>query len=143
METFFAPLLQKAFDRAPAREANAAIERTRQQLGDQVRSFEAVVAPDAGKEWLGTALLPRMVYHLESLGIRPPKFGGIFASLFVGEELHFVHMKDLMEFACAQLGLTADEMYQRWGTGEARHAVDQPAKKREGPPLALPSGKPE
>jgi GNAT superfamily N-acetyltransferase len=76
---FLAPLLEKAFDRAPAAEANAAIGRARAGLGEQVRSFEVVVAPDAGREWLGQKLLPRLVYHLESLGVRPPSYPGIFA----------------------------------------------------------------
>ncbi|MGC4115179.1 MAG: STAUR_1299 family protein [Myxococcales bacterium] len=140
--TFFAPLLEKAFDRAPAREANAAIARVRQTLGEQVRSFEAVLEPQAGKEWMETKLVARMVYHLESLGIRPPKYGGVFASLFVADELLFVHMKDLMEFAGAQLGMTGEQMYAKWGTGEVRHAIDLRAEeqKPKGPPLALPPG---
>lgn len=145
MESYLAPLLAKSFDRAEARDANEAIGRARRQVGEQARSFEVAVPVQADAAWLERALVPKLVYHLESLGIRPPEYGGIFASLFVGERLWFVRMKDLMEFAAAQLKLSGEELYAKWGTGEARHAVDLPAKeppeKREGLPLALPSGK--
>lgn len=130
--TFLAPLLAKALDRAPARDANAAIERARAEVGEGSRSFE-VVAGD-GAEWLERTLLPKLVYHLESLGIRPPKYPRIFASLFVGDEVVFVRMQDLMEFSSGVLGLTADRMYEKWGTGERREAVRDEKK----PILALP-----
>jgi hypothetical protein len=118
-------LLAKAFSRGPAREANQAIQRAREEMGGEVRSFEMVVADDLPvDQWLEQQLLPRFVYHLESLGIRPPGYAGIFLSLFVGEELFFVRSVDLMTFAGEQLHLSAAEMYERWGTRELRHAVD-------------------
>lgn len=145
MESYLAPLLAKSFDRAEARDANEAIGRARRQVGEQARSFEVAVPETADAGWLEKALVPKMVYHLESLGIRPPEYGGIFASLFVGEKLWFVRMKDLMEFAGAQLKLSGEQLYAKWGTGEARRAVDLHENKRPqksgGPPLALPSGK--
>jgi len=140
MESFLKPLLEHAFGRAAASDANRAIEDAREQEGERSRSFEIVVAPDAGIAWLQEELLPRLVYHLESLGVRPPGYSGIFVSLFVGDEIHFVRTRDVMAFATAALSLSADEMYARWGTHELRHAVKLGD---EGPLLALPPGKGE
>lgn len=133
-------LLARAFARAPAHEANAGIQRAREEVGENARSYEVVAAPDCGEEWLKTELLPRLVYHLESLGIRPPGYAGLFLSLFVGDELYFVHAQDAMAFAGAALSLTADEMYALWGTHELREPV-RPAEDQ--PMLGLPPADPQ
>ena len=139
MESTLQPLFDRAFLRAKAQEANQTIQRAREVEGEPARSFEMVVAPEAGLEWLQAKLLPRLVYHLESLGVRPPAYPGVFLSLFLGDELFCVHTRDAMAFAQEALHLTADEMYARWGTGELRHAI----RPDEDPPrtLALPTGK--
>jgi len=134
------PLLAHAFERAPAAEANAAITRVREKRGERVRSFELVVPPDAGLAWLERELVPRFVYHAESLGIRPPKYPGIFFSLFVGAELLFLDAAEVMAFAAERLGLTHDQMYARWGTGELRGPVNvlEGTTGEKKPVLALP-----
>jgi hypothetical protein len=123
MESELSPLFDQAFLRAKASQANEVIERAREMEGEGSKSFEMVVPPEAGVEWLEAKLLPRLVYHLESLGVRPPGYPGVFLSLFVGDELCCVRTRDAMAFAAAQLHLSADQMVARWGTGEVRHAV--------------------
>ncbi|MGI5863923.1 MAG: STAUR_1299 family protein [Myxococcales bacterium] len=129
-------LLDLAFDRAPAQEANARIQATRERVeangAATVRSYELVVPPDATLAWLEQEVLPRLIYHLDSLGMRPPTVPGLFVSLFFGDEIFFVHGNDLLMFASRELGLSFDEMERRWGTGELRDPVQR------GPPLALP-----
>ncbi|HCF56590.1 MAG TPA: hypothetical protein DFS52_01165 [Myxococcales bacterium] len=130
------PLLTLAFDRGPAHQANARIQAAREKVeasgAAQARSYELVVPPEATLAWLAQEVLPRLVYHLDSLGLRPPAVPGLFVSLFVGDEVFFVHGGDLLQFASRALGLTFDEMERRWGTGELRGPVTS------GPPLALP-----
>ena len=140
MDEQLRPLFDLAFDSGPATEANARIQAARQAVDPtaaKVRNYEVVVPGDAGLAWLETTLLPRLVYHLESLGARPPQAAGVFVAFFLGEELRLVHARDLFAFASAALGLDAEEMLRRWGTGESRTALrDPPAA--GGPPLALP-----
>ncbi|MBI5543658.1 MAG: hypothetical protein HY901_07225 [Deltaproteobacteria bacterium] len=144
MKPILQDLLDKAFSRSPAREANDAIHRIRESEGIGVRSFELVAPSDAGIAWLEKDVLPRLVYHLESLGIRPPSYKGVFVSLFQGEELFFIRTLDFMAIAGAALHLSADQMYARWGTGELRRPmsldekVEAPTRKKE--VLALPPG---
>ncbi len=136
------PLFERAFARAAVTEANAAIARAREQQGERSRSFEVVVPPGAGFAWLAAEVLPRFVYHAESLGIRPPKYPGIFFSFFVAQELVFVPAAEVMARAAEELKLTHEEMYRRWGTGEARGPIrlDEKAQETEEkkPVLALP-----
>ena len=142
MQPTLKPLFEHAFRRAPAREANSAIQSVREEDGERSRSFVMGGDPSAGIEWLEKELLPRLVYHLESLGVRPPGYAGIFVSLFAGEELLFLRTRDVMAFASEALHLTADQMYARWGTGELRHAV-RPGETEDRPVLALPPGSDE
>lgn len=137
------PLFERAFACAAVTEANAAIAHAREQQGERSRSFEVVVPPDAGFAWLAAEVLPRFVYHAESLGIRPPKYPGIFFTFFVGQELVFVAAAEVMARAAEKLQLTHDEMYRRWGTGEARGPIRldlemAPEAEEKRPVLALP-----
>jgi hypothetical protein len=136
MSDFFQPLLDRAFHRIPSREANAGIQTMRDSGPAPLRSYEATLEPGSGAAWLSETLLPRLVYHLESLTIRPPDYPGIFLSLFVGEELLFLHMVDVMRFASQTLGLSDDQIYARWGTQELRTAVRAPDQRQA--PLLLP-----
>jgi len=142
MDSHITALLRHAFARAPAREANTRIQEVRDSLGAaaQVRSYELMVPPDAPLQWLADEVLPRLVYHLESLGVRPPAAPGVFLSLFVGDELLFLHARDVFAFASSSLGLSPDEMLTRWGTGERRTAIDDTEEPK--PVLALPGPEP-
>lgn len=129
MEALLAELLQDEFATAPAREANSAIARARRQRagGDPddegaptFRAYEAVLTTfDA----FVNGLLPRLVYHLESIGAHLPECRGVVIAAFAGETLHFIDAKALIARACAMLGVSPAELVQRHGTGERRTAI--------------------
>ncbi len=122
---------------APAAQANEAIGRVRREQGGGdpadpdaplARSYELVLSSwDA----LVDEALPRLVYHLESIGARLPHCGGVVVAAFDGDTLRFVLAKDLIERVSKALGLSPLDLAERHGTGESRTA--QP-----GPPLLLP-----
>lgn len=116
----FQPLLDLAFERASALDANARIEDVRERLGGEApaRSYEVVLPERSSLEWLSGSLMPRLIYFLESLGAHPPEAPGIFLSVFAGQELYFLRVRDVFAFASEALQLTPDQMLQRWGTGE-------------------------
>lgn len=142
------PLLDRAFHRAPAREANAAIEAARDLSAlEKPHSYELVVDPEGSLASLAEKVLPRLVYHLESRGSHLPACENVVLSLFVGETLHFVHAREAVPLLAEALGLSQEELSGRFGTGELRRALrpgEVPPTPRSGPPapLLLP-GKPK
>ena len=137
LEPRLAELLQDAFASAPAREANSAIARARRERaggnpddegGPALRAYETVLTTfDA----FASGVLPRLVYHLESIGAHLPECRGVLIAAFTGETLHFVDAKALVARACAMLGVSPAELVRRHGTGERRTAAP-------GEPLLLP-----
>ncbi|HUJ29106.1 MAG TPA: STAUR_1299 family protein [Myxococcales bacterium] len=134
-------LLQPAFREVPAREANQAIARARREKGGgdpddedapALRSYEVIL-----NSWQAFAeeQLPKLVYHLESVGAHLPQCKGVIISAFLGERLFFVEARELVAKACALLSVSPDELVAKYGTGERRTAV------REGEPLLLPGPK--
>ncbi|HEY6908702.1 MAG TPA: STAUR_1299 family protein [Myxococcales bacterium] len=129
MEPRIAELLQDEFATAPAREANAAIARARREragggpdddAGPAFRAYETVLTTfDA----FAGGQLPRLVYHLESIGAHLPECRGVLVAAFVGEILHFVDARALIARACAMLHVTPAELVRRHGTGERRTAT--------------------
>jgi len=113
-------LLDRAFERAPAPEANERINAIRDRLGRQApaRSYEVTAPAAAGLSWFEQAMMPRLVYYLESVGASPPEASGLFVSLFAGSELYFLHVRDIFAFATEALGISTEQMLERWGTGE-------------------------
>lgn len=100
------------------------------------RSYELVLDPDATFAAFAEKTLPRLVYHLESIRAFLPGVEGVVICIFEGDRLHFLHGGEFLGEICRQLGVTAEELSSRYGTGELRTAVS-PA----GPPLALPGPK--
>jgi hypothetical protein len=136
MEEKIRELLQDAFADAPARDANVAIARARRPEGDDegavtLRSYEIILTGFAA---FATDLLPKLVYHLESVGAHLPDCRGVLIAAFAGDRLHFIHARDFVARACAMLGVTPEELVQRHGTGERRTAV-------RSEPLLLPGPK--
>jgi hypothetical protein len=146
-------LLDLAYRTVAAADANAEIAQARKDAADAgaararplrddddapalSRSYEMVIDP--GAEWEGFAAnaLPRLVYHLESLGAHPPACKGIVIAVFVGDRLHFLRAGDLMAYAAEQMDIPVEELFRRHGTGESRTA-------QRGPPLALPGSGPK
>jgi hypothetical protein len=125
------PLQDRAFHRAAAPEANAAIARARELAGsDEPHSYEVVVGAQETLAELAQRVLPRLVYHLESRGARAPEFAEIFFSLFAGDALLFVHARDAMPLLADAVHLSQEQLVERFGTGELRRAM-QPG---EAPP---------
>lgn len=126
-------LLGGAFREVPARDANIAIARTRREKagGDPdddgaptVRSYEMVLST---WEAFARDILPKLVYHLESLGAHLPECRDVVIAAFVGERLYFEDARDLVSRACRLLGVSAAELVARHGTGESRTALrDEP-----------------
>jgi hypothetical protein len=148
MHPSLGPLLDRAFHRAPAREANSAIEAGRTLSGvEQPHSYEVLVDPEGTLQQLAEKVVPRLVYHLESRGSHPPGCDGVVLSLFVGETLYFVHAREAITLLAEALGLSMEELSTRFGTGELRRALrpgETPPVPRSSnaAPLMLP-GKPQ
>ena len=131
-------LLAPAFREVPALEANQAIARARREKagGDPdddeaptVRSYEIILS---SWETFAREQLPKLVYHLESVGAHLPECRGVIVSAFLGERLFFLEARDVVARACELLGLSAQVLVDRYGTGERRTAVEP------GAPLLLP-----
>lgn len=133
MEDKLRELLQDAFAEAAARDANSAIARARRQRagGDPedddapaLRSYEIILA---SFEPFARELLPKLVYHLESIGAHLPDCRGVMIAAFAGDRLYFVDAKAFVARACHLLGVTPGELVRRHGTGERRGpAADAP-----------------
>jgi hypothetical protein len=152
MDERISSLLDLAYRSVPAAEANTAIAEARQQAaaagaaparplrGDDSgvplsRSYELVIDPAMEWQRFVADALPRLVYHLESVGAHPPLCKGIVIAAFVGDRLFFLHAADVVRHAADAVGVSVDELFRRHGTHESRTAVRDA-------PLALPGGDP-
>ena len=122
-------LLEPAFREAPAREANQAIARARRERagGDPddddsptLRSYEIVLST---WETFVREQLPKLVYHLESVGAHLPECRGVMVSAFLGERLLFLDAREVIGRVCRMLGVTADQLVELHGTGERPTAI--------------------
>src|SRR5437764_7552574 len=144
-------LLSAAFRTVRARDANVEIAKARAEAAEEgaalsrrprgdedsaplSRSYELVLGPEATFASFAAEILPRLVYHLESIGARPPGLKGVLVAIFDGEDLHFVQAGDLLSRAAELSSVPVDELFRRHGTGESRTA-------QRGPPLPLPPGR--
>jgi hypothetical protein len=150
MDDRLARLLELAYRTAPAAEANRAISEAREEAAAAgaaasrpqralegalplARSYEMVIDPEASWDRFAAEALPRLVYHLESVGARPPSCKGMVVAAFVGDRLHLLRAGELLGRAAELTGVPVEELFRRHGTGEARTAVSSP-------PLPLPPG---
>jgi len=118
-------LLEAAYRQVPAQEANEAIARERVREGEArpQRSYEMVLTSfDA----FARELLPKLVYHLESIGAHLPECAGVTVAAFAGERLYFLEARSLVASACALLGVTPETLVALHGTGESRTAITLP-----------------
>ncbi len=125
-------LLETAFREVGAREANQEIARARRERagGDPddvdapaVRSYELVLTT---WERFVSEQLPKLVYHLESVGAHLPHYQGVIVSAFAGERLYFLDAGAMMERITRILGVTPEQLSERHGLGESRTAVSDP-----------------
>lgn len=111
-------LFDRAFERVPAAEANAAMAAVRERLasgGAPALSYEAVLPEDAGMEHLEQKVLPRLVYFLDCRGAPLPTAAGVFLSIFRGDGLYFLHTEDFFDVLSQATGLSMEEMVTRYG----------------------------
>ncbi|MCA1828282.1 MAG: hypothetical protein LC689_15270 [Myxococcales bacterium] len=129
MEEKLRELLEPAFREVPAREANQAISRARRERaggdpddddGPALRSYEIVLS---SWETFVREQLPKLVYHLESVGAHLPECRGVMISAFLGERLFFVDARALIARVCRMVGVSADQLVERHGTGERHTAL--------------------
>ena len=139
MEDRIRELLQDAFCQVPAREANQAIARARREAAGSdpddedaptARSYEMILTTFAA---FASDLVPKLVYHLESIGAHLPDCGGVVIAAFTGERLHFVQARAFVARACRMLGVTSEDLVRRHGTGERRTAMGSEALLLPGP----------
>jgi hypothetical protein len=138
MDSSLQPLFDLAFARSPAPEANQAIDRARtEHPGAQPSSYEIVVKSGQTLSQLTQSILPRLIYHLESLGSHPPDCGDVFLSIFVDDTLYFVHARDGVALMANVASMSIDELIERYGTGELRRPL-QPDEQRQSEPRREP-----
>lgn len=132
MEEKLQELLEPAFREVPAEEANEAIARARREAagGDPddeeapaLRSYELVLTT---WESFARDQLPKLVYHLESVGAHLPGCRGVVVAAFAGERLFFISAEALVRRVCRILGATPEQLVERHGTGEVRTAIREP-----------------
>jgi hypothetical protein len=139
MEDRIRELLQDAFRQAPAQEANQAIAQARREAagsapddeeGPAARSYELILTTFAA---FASDLVPKLVYHLESIGAHLPDCRGVVIAAFAGDRLYFVEARAFVARACRMLGVTPEDLVRRHGTGERRTAVGSEALLLPGP----------
>jgi len=150
MDDRLARLLELAYRTAPAAEANRAISEAREEAAAAgaaaarppraaegslplARSYEMVIDPEVAWDRFAAEALPRLIYHLESVGARPPSCKGMVVAAFVGDRLHFLHAGEMLGRAAELTGVPVEELFRRHGTGESRTAVSSQ-------PVPLPPG---
>ena len=150
MDDRLSRLLELAYRTVPAAEANRAISEAREEAAAAgaaasrplraqggslplARSYELVIDSEAPWDRFASEVLPRLVYHLESVGAHPPSCKGVVVAAFVGDRLHFLRAGEMIARAAELSGIPVAELFRRHGTGESRTAAT-------GPPLALPPG---
>ena len=112
--------------------ASAAQENEDDADAPMARAYEIALPAGATLETFARDQLPKLVYHLESIGAHPPHARGVVVCLFAGEDLHFLQAGELLTAVCAELAISSDELVRRYGTGELRTAI------RAAPALARP-----
>lgn len=117
-EQALAAALAFAFHTGEASEANAEIASVREAEAEEGReplSYEIVVPEAGGAEQLVTHFLPKLIYFLDCRGAKPPGLGGVVTTLFVGPRLYFIRAGDLVLSLAPVVGLSPEEMFDRWG----------------------------
>ena len=110
-----------------------AIDEHLRRMAGSARRIGIDFDPDEPWERFAREALPRLVYHLESVGAHPPSCKGMVVAAFVGDRLHFLRAGEVLRRAAELMGVAVEELVRRHGTGESRTAVSSP-------PLPLPPG---
>ncbi len=112
------PLLDKAFHRARAMDANNEIasQRNAQAFGGaEALSYELVLSEADDLEAVAEKVLPKLVYFLDCRGVALHDARGVFLSLFVGQALYFVHASEFIAVLAPAAGLSLPELRAKYG----------------------------
>ena len=96
-------LLEKAFRRCPAPDANVAIAEVRGTWGVPGRAvpYEIVLADGCGWTYMRDSVAPRLARFLRSKRMRVDACDPVFLPIFLGESLYFVGAPDFFGHYCA------------------------------------------
>jgi len=127
MSLDLSPLFERAFLTTEALRATEALAGARAEIeaGQSARAhnYQVVVPEGADAGWFEETFLRRFVYYCESTRAPLPACAGVFVSFFAGDRLCCVAGFEVIGFACEVLGVGADDLVRRFGTGEVRHAL--------------------
>ncbi|MCU0700272.1 MAG: hypothetical protein MUC96_27505 [Myxococcaceae bacterium] len=120
-------LVSRAFSRAAAAGANAAIDEVRERLeaetGAPTFSYELFVPRANVEAFFVEQVLPRLVSFLSCRGLRTARTPGVFVSLFTGDGIAFLHAGEVVEILGQRRGLSVDDCFRRYadgGTGDPK-----------------------
>src|SRR5690349_2139179 len=91
-------LLARAARRVPGRAANDEIERERVRheiAHGRALSYEVVLSPEHGFAYLATVVAPKLALYLKQK--KMSDCAGVFVTLWVGEEAHFIEGADFFD----------------------------------------------
>lgn len=120
MNALIDQLTKLAFHRAPAAEANQAIEQARNVCSmkgvEEAVSYEVALPALAPDDYLTGKVLPKLVYFLDCRGVKVPASGGVFVSVFSEAGLLFLDAGPMVELLAKARGLTLAEVVRRYGS---------------------------
>jgi hypothetical protein len=93
------PLLDKAFGKGPAMEANRLIHEVREALRrdyGRAHNFEVSLL-DRAPEHLWQTALPQLRRYLRAMGYTQERAESVFVSLFFGETIYFINASDFVQ----------------------------------------------
>jgi hypothetical protein len=116
------PLLEEAFFDDEAVRATQSIELARDHVSKlaQLDAFSLeVVAPEFPDEaWLRERVLRPLIYFCQSTGAAPPACAGVFVTFFHRGRIKCVLGAEVLAWGAKQLGVDAQSLIDRYGTGE-------------------------
>ena len=119
-------LLETAFFAEDIENASQAIERAQEAYEADThagaRVFEAVAPDEPDLAWLDD-FMRRLVYFCESAGSPVPRCGAIIVAVFHLGRLYAVTAEHAVGWGSEALGVTLDELRQRYGLAEVETAL--------------------
>ena len=126
-ETPLSGLLSRAFREGPGMEANPLIDAVRREIREaHGTAFNYEVAL-GGRGWdhIRQVVAPRLALYMHAKKQSPRGSAAVFVSLFVGDRLHFILARDLLEYVRVQEGLSEevfDQLLAAWQRSGRRSA---------------------
>jgi len=120
-------LLAKAFHAAEVTNATESLQQASRKYLELFKAdgmgFEAAPPAAPDEEWARERLLRPLVYYFESSGRTFPDCRGAYVALFVGSTLHAIAVDQVIAWAGTDLGISAEQLHELYGTHEAETAL--------------------